>query len=69
MGMHEYEVGLIEISLDFLQIGFEDCVMAELGNQRIRYLENYWDRVSWPGANSKDGKIIEEGFAVFKTNL
>jgi len=55
VGMHEYEVGLIEISLDFLQVKFEDCVMAELGNQRIRYLENYWDRVPWSGTT--DGII------------
>ncbi len=66
MGMHEYEVGLIEISLDFLQIGFEDCVMAELGNQRIRYLENYWDRVPWPGT---DDGIIKGSSKYYHTSL
>ena len=66
MGMHEYEVGLIEISLDFLQIGFEDCVMAELGNQRIRYLENYWDRAPWPGT---DDGIIKGSSKYYHTSL
>ena len=55
MGMHQYEVSLIEKSLDFLGIGFEDCFMGELGNQRIRFVQDYWDRVPWPGV--EDGLL------------
>ena len=67
MGMHEYEVGLIEISLDSLQLKFEDCVMAELGNQRIRYLSNYWDHEPLPG--SKDGYIIKGSSKYYHSSL
>jgi len=61
MGMHRYEVSLIEKSLDILGIGFEDCFMGELGNQRIRYLENYWEVVSWPGTMHKNTPGIIKG--------
>jgi len=67
MGMHEYELGLIDVSLDYLEIGYEDCVMAELGNQRIRHLSNYWDRAVWPGGG-KDG-IIKGSSKYYHTAL
>ena len=69
MGMHEYEVGLIEISLDFMKMEFENCVMAEMGNQRIRYLKNYWDRVPWPGITMGDGKLIKGSSKYYHTSL
>ena len=65
--MHEYELGLINVSLDYLEIGYEDCVMAELGNQRIRHLSNYWDRAVWPGGG-KDG-IIKGSSKYYHTAL
>jgi len=37
MGMHKYEISLIKKSLDFINLDFENCVLAELGNQRIRF--------------------------------
>ena len=69
MGMHQYEVGLIETSLNFMKIKFEDCVMAEMGNQRIRYLSNYWDRVPWPGITMGDGKLIKGSSKYYHTSL
>lgn len=69
MGMHEYEVGLIEISLEYMGIGFEDCIMAEMGNQRIRYLKNYWDRVPWPGITEGDGCLIKGSSKYYHTSL
>lgn len=78
MGMHQYEVQLIVTAWGIFHlacaekngyleyIGFENCVMAELGNQRIRYLENYWDRVPWPGI---EGGLLKGSSKYYYTSL
>mgnify|MGYP003118627459 CR=1 FL=1 len=49
MGMHQYDIDIIEKAINFLEIKPEECFMAELGNQRIRHAKDYWDKVEWEG--------------------
>ena len=67
MGMHIYDINLIQQGINSLNLDSNnECNMAELGNQRIRGLQDYWEPVEWDGL---ENGLIKGSAKYYYSNL